>query len=542
MLAGSLALSLLSTTMGMVQPYFAKIIIDRVFLQQVGGMLAPLLGLMVALMLLAFAVRVINNYIYTRYSARFLFRLREDLFDHLHRIPLRFFTRRKIGDIYSRVATDMADVQGMVTDTIPQLLFNGITSLVTIGILLWLHWKMALLSLIILPLALGVVFIVRPKILAMSRSVTEANADIAHFLFESLGNTSLIRAYGAEGPERAKLAGMQRTVLGYLLDYQLLGAASGGVSVVFVIINAVIVFGYGGMQVMAGTVSVGTLVAFSIYQGRLLGPLQGMLDGYFAVQKTRIAIGRVREILDIPKANRSLGSRTIAADEFRGRIAFHGVGFAYEADEPVLDDLSVEIPAGSVTALVGPSGAGKTTLCHLIMGLFTPDTGRITLDGIDLTALDATWFRRQIALVSQDTFLFHTSIRENIRFSSPEAGDDDIVNAARAACIDDFIRTLPAGYDTDIGDRGLRLSGGQKQRISIARAILLDPKILILDEATAFLDTDVEARLKETLMALMRDRTVLVVSHRHSTVKGADQVIRLTPTGSRHTPINTDAA
>ncbi|MDB4304113.1 ABC transporter ATP-binding protein, partial [Desulfosarcina sp.] len=215
----SLVLSLLSTFLGMVQPYFAKIIIDQVFLDRMAGILAPLLGLMIALLIVGFMIRVGNNYIYTRYSARFLFKLREDLFDHLHRIPLRFFTRNKIGDIYSRVAIDMADVQGVVTDTLPQYLFNCITCLITIMILFWLHWKMALMSLVMLPLGLLVIYKIRPRILTLSRDVTETNADIAHFLFESLSNTSLIRAYGAERSEGTKLHDKQNKVLQILLRY-----------------------------------------------------------------------------------------------------------------------------------------------------------------------------------------------------------------------------------------------------------------------------------------------------------------------------------
>ncbi len=528
-LVGSLLLSLLSAALGMVQPYFAKIIIDRVFLERAAGLLAPLLAAMIVLMVLGFGVRVTNSYLYTRYSARFLFRLREDLFDHLHRIPLRFFTRKKIGDIYSRVAADMAEVQGVVTDTLPQYLFHFITVLVTVGIMVWLDGKMTLLSLLVLPVALLVIGAVRPRILALSREVTETNADMAHFLFESLGNTSLVRAYGAEGAEGEKLAGLQGRLLGFLLRYQVLGACSGAVPILFILVNTLIVFGYGGVRVVEGTLTVGTLVAFSIYQGRMLGPLQAMMDGYLAIQKTKIALARVREILDIPKAARSPGTRTVAPEDFRGEISFRNVSFAYEEAQPVLENLSFDIPAGRVTALVGPSGSGKTTVCHLILGLFRPDAGRITLDGIDLGELRMDWFRRQIALVSQDTLLFHTSVLENIRFSCPGATTEDVVAAARAACIDDFVRALPDGYDTQIGDRGLRLSGGQKQRISIARAVLLDPRILILDEATAFLDTAVEERLKRTLRELMGGRVVLVVSHRMSTIRDADRIVRLPP-------------
>ena len=235
--------------------------------------------------------------------------------------------------------------------------------------------------------------------------------------------------------------------------------------------------------------------------------------------------------LDIPKTIVKSGSRTIEPGDLHGEIAFEDVTFAYDSDSLVFENLSFHIPPGSVTALVGPSGVGKTTICHLILRLFDPDSGRITLDGIDFRKLDIDWFRKHIALVSQDTFLLHTSILENIRFSNPGASLDQVVAAARAACIDEFIQILPQGYETQVGDRGLRLSGGQKQRISIARAILLDPKILILDEAMAFLDATVEDRLKETIRELMKNRVVLVVSHRLSTIQGADQIITMEPGG-----------
>lgn len=533
-LIGSFALSAVSTGLGMIQPYFAKIFIDGVFLAGNADLLWPLLAALIFLLILGFTIRVFNRYIYTRYSAKMLFVMREDLFAHLHRISLRFFTERKIGDIYSRLASDMADIQALVTDTLPQYFFNLITCLITAAILFWLDWRMALMSLAFTPAALIIVFRLRPKLMDLGRQVAETNADIAHFLFESLSSAPLIRACNAASLEEGRLREKQKTVLGCLLRYQVLGAVSGAVPTLFAIINTLVVFGYGGILVLDGSLTVGGLVAFSIYQGRVFGPLQGLFDGFLAAQKARVALARVREILDVPTDranamadNADAKGRELDSNHIQGEISFSNVSFAYSDETPVLDQLSFTIPARKITALVGPSGAGKTTICHLILRLFDPDAGTVFLDGIDLKELNPTWLRKQVALVSQDIFLFHSTIAENIRFARPKASMIEIVEAARSACAHDFIQSLPAGYDTVVGDRGVRLSGGQKQRVSIARAILTGPRILILDEATAFLDKAVEEQLKATLGNLMKGRTILVVSHRASTVHGADQVISI---------------
>ena len=523
----SLTLSILSTGLGLVQPYFAKILIDRVFLEHQPQYLVPILSALIVLLLISFGIRVGNNYIYTRYSADILFTMREELFAHLQRIPLIFFSSNKTGDIYSRIASDMADIQALVTDIFPRYLFDGLTFLITGAILLWLNWQMALMSLVFLPVALFIVHRLKPRLYELSNDVAKSNADIAHFLFESLANTAIIRAFGAEKAESEKLKNKHSTVLDFLLKSQILGAVSGSVNTVFGIVNSLIVFGFGGWKLLQGDLTIGTLVAFSVYQGRVFGPLQGLLDGVLALQKSRVAMKRVREILDIPPGFEESGDQILTEEEVRQDIIMDHVYFAYDREKPVLRDICLTLPHGKIIAVAGESGVGKTTLCHLLLKLFRPDSGTITWAGRDIQAFDRQWFRKQVAVVSQQTFLFHASILENIKFFKADATMEEVRAAAGAAQLEGFIQGLPHGYDTVIGDRGTRLSGGQKQRLAIARAILQNPRILILDEATAFLDAGVEHLIRHTLHELMKDKTILLVSHRQSSIESADTLIFL---------------
>ncbi|MBI4831045.1 MAG: ABC transporter ATP-binding protein [Candidatus Lindowbacteria bacterium] len=523
----SFSLSALSTALGMIQPYFARVLIDKVFLAREARLLFPLLSTLIALLAAGFLIRVTNSYIYTLYSAKLLFKMREDLFAHLQKIPLSFLSKKKGGDIFSRISTDMADIQGFATDTIPHFLFDSLTCVITAAILFWLNWRMALMSFCFLPVAVFIVNSIRPGLSTLAKAVAESNSDIAHLLFEAFGGASVVRAFGAEKLECNKLEAKHSHMLKYLLRYQMLGAFAGSAPTILMIVNTLIVFGYGGLLVVQGGLTVGSLVAFSIYQGRVFAPLQGLLDGLMAIPKSRVALDRVMELTDIPPACPRTGEITLEERRLQGDIAFENVSFSYETGEPVIGNLSFRIPAGKITALIGPSGSGKTTICHLLLRLFDPDAGRITVDGIDLREYRMDWLRKRMALVSQDTFLFHASILENIRYAKPESGDEEIIEAAKAACVHGFVQTLPDGYHAVVGDRGVRLSGGQKQRISIARSILLNPKILILDEATAFLDSSVEERLRETVRSLMEDRTILLVSHRRSTIQGAERTIAL---------------
>lgn len=523
----SFALSGISTALGMVQPYFAKILIDKVLMGHQSGLLFPILAALVVILLAGFGVRVSNSYIYTRYSARILFAMREDLFAHLQKIPLSYFSKNRIGDIYSRIASDMADIQAMVTDVVPKYVFDILTFAITVVILFWLHWQMAAMSLVFLPLAVWLVRHLKPKLFDLSNRLAQSNADIAHFLYESLSNTAVIRAFGAEKTESEKLGEKQSNILGSILKLQILGAVSGAVPTGFSIINTLIVFGYGGWQVLEGGLSIGSLVAFSVYQGRVFGPLQGLLEGVLALQKSKVAIARVRAILDIAPDNDDAGDLVLSEQETGQDLVVDGAGFSYDPDNPVFRNISFTVPQGRITALAGESGVGKTTLCRLLLRLYSADSGAITWAGRDIRDLDRDWFRRQVAMVSQETFLFHTTILENIRFFKPDAGTEAVKQAARAADLHAFIQSLPQGYDTLIGDRGAKLSGGQKQRLAIARAILSDPKILILDEATAFLDARTENRISRTLKKFMTGRTIILISHRQRSIRHAHRVVVL---------------
>lgn len=530
----SLVLSIISTALGMIQPYFAKLLIDKVFVDSNADLLVPLIVALVVLLSFSFILRTGNNWIYTRFSAGLLFKMREDLFEHLHRVPLRFFSKWKSGDIYSRIASDMADIQGLITETLPNYLFDFLTCAITTAILFWLNWKMVLMSYCFIPVALILMHLIRPKVIRLSREITEGNADISHFLFESLGATKIIRAFDADRLENEKLQKKQAGILDRLLDFQIIGAWSSAVPTTFIIVNSVIIFGYGGVQVLDGAMSLGSLMAFSIYQGRVLSPLQGLMNGFLALQQAKVSLARVEEILEIRPDDGDSGDIVIRDEELRGEIDFQSVSFAYEKGEPVLQGVSFQFPYGRTTALVGPSGAGKSTICDLTMRLFDPDAGVIMFDGIDLKTLKKEWLRKQIALISQDTHLFHTSILENIRFSNPSASDSAVMDAARDACIYDFIKSLPNGFHTEVGDRGVRLSGGQRKRVSIARSLLVKPRVLIMDEATAYLDTQAEKALKETLQRLMAGKTIIVISHRMSTIRGADKIIAIDKTGIQY--------
>jgi ABC-type bacteriocin/lantibiotic exporter with double-glycine peptidase domain len=524
----SLFLSIVSTCLGMVYPYFTKIIIDEVLLGGHSEWLLYVLLIIIVFVIFSFLLRVVNNYIYTLYSAKLLFDMRENLFSHIHKIPLIIFSQKKIGDVHARLSADMGNIQGFITNTLPECLFNVLTCIFTASILLYLNWKMALMCYAIVPGGFFILYKLRAKLIKVSRDLIEKNAEISHFLFESLSGVSTIRAFNAEDKEKYNLKTHHGKLLKTILREQVLGACIGSVPTLFRIINTIVIFGYGGYFAIQGKITIGTLVAFSSYTGRVFGPIKGLMDAYLAVQQSKVSLHRIKSIYDIkPAFYLSEGSVTKSKDELSGSFKMQNVCYGYDTNTNIIDDVSLSILPGKINAIIGQTGAGKTTLCHLMMRLFDPDSGIIKLDDIDIKEYKIRWLRQNISIVTQESFLFNTSIRENINISKPDATENEIVESAKTAYIHDFVKSLPYGYDTVVGDKGVRLSGGQKQRISIARAILLNPQVLIMDEATSSLDVSTEENLKEMLNQIMKNKTIIIVSHRLSTIRRSDHVIML---------------
>ena len=521
------ALSLFGTVLGLLWPIFTKILIDDVLLAKNLRLLWILSGVMVVVTALGYIVGAINRYYYTQVTARILFSLREYLFSHLQSLSLTFHSRVKVGDVLTRLNTDISEVQSVLTDAAFAFITNILVLLATVGFLLWLDWRLFLVSLLVVPIQLYGVAKVRSPMVEETRKVRELNSSIGAFLVESLSAIKFVKLFTAETTQQQRLNAFGEKFVPLVTRFEMLAYLGSTVSTATTFLGGALTTLYGGYLVMQGQLTIGALIAFSAYQSRAFGPLQALMDLYLRIERAGVSLDRLFEFLDVGKDQVEQKGQGVQPENCRGTVEFREVGFFYDARTPVLRNVSFSVSAGERLTILGPSGTGKTTVIDLLVRLYEPTSGTITLDGHELRELDRAWLRNQVVVVSHDPFLFHASIEENLRYARPTATRAEVVSAAKIVGLDDFMMMLPEGYETLVGERGTRLSAGQKQRIALARAVLKQPQILVLDEALSGLDTASETSLHEALAVCMEGRTTIAVTHRLSSLHADDRVLVL---------------
>ncbi|WP_306317485.1 MULTISPECIES: ABC transporter ATP-binding protein [unclassified Streptomyces] len=515
-------------------PFLLKEILDVAIPQGRTGLLSLLALGMIASAVVTSVFGVLQTLISTTVGQRVMHDLRTAVYGRLQSMSLAFFTKTRTGEVQSRIANDIGGMQATVTSTATSLVSNLTSVVATVVAMIALDWRLTIVSLLLLPVFVWISRRVgreRKKIAtqrqkqmaAMAATVTESLSVSGILLGRTMGRAdSLTKSFADESDElvdlevRSNMAGRWRMAV---------------ISIVMAAMPAVIYWAAGvALQLGGPTVSIGTLVAFVSLQQGLFRPTVSLLQTGVQIQTSLALFQRIFEYLDLP-VDITEREDAVRLDTVKGEVRFEDVEFRYDTDderhEAVLDGIDLTIPAGGSLAVVGPTGSGKSTLSYLVPRLYDVTGGRVTLDGVDVRDLDFDTLARAIGVVSQETYLFHASVAENLRFAKPEATDDELHAAARAAQIHEHIAALPDGYDTVVGERGHRFSGGEKQRLAIARTILRDPPVLILDEATSALDTRTEHAVQEAIDALSANRTTLTIAHRLSTVRGADQIVVL---------------
>lgn len=523
-----LSLSIVATGLALVQPYLTKLLIDDGLIERDMAVVSWLCGILVAAAVLSAAAGGLNRWLYTALSGRILFAMREQVYRQLTSLSPDFHAARGTGDIMTRLDGDIAEIQRFSTDSLLAVV-NGVLALVgSLAVMLWMSPLLTLIAFVLLPLQVAYLRTMRPRIQRLTRAARERAGDITGFLVETLGAMKFVQAVGAGEREARRLAGLHSDYLSDQLRLQITNYLAGAAPGVLMTLAIALVFVTGGYLVADERITIGTLIAFSVYMGRAAGPIRTFLGLYVASQRARVSLSRVMELACQRPVICSPAHPASLPDKAKGAIRFECVTFFRPGrDRAVLDHASLEIPGAAKVAIVGRSGVGKSTMTDLLHRHYDPDVGRILLDGIDLKTLDIGALRRAIAVVAQDTVLFRSTIADNIRYARPGATRAEIIDAAARARIDGFIRTLPDGYDTSAGERGAQLSGGQRQRLAMARAILQDPLVLVLDEATTGIDRETEAQLIDQIDRLFADRTRILIGHRETLIADTDQVLEL---------------
>jgi ATP-binding cassette subfamily B protein len=517
-----------SSVLGMASPFLLREVIDRALPERDTELLVWLVAGMVAVAAATSTLGLAQTWMSTTVGQRVIHQLRMDVFTHLNRQSVAFFTRTRTGEVQSRLTNDIGGVQSVVTSTAASLTSNLTTAIASVIAMLALSWQLFLVSLVVLPPAL----LLARRVARLRKEITAERqrelADLTVTVEEglSISGAQLSKTMGAGGALIDRFAATSLRLTDLNLRSQLAGRRrTVAMSVIFAALPAAIYLS-AGLPPTAGTLSIGTLVAFTTLQGRLFQPMMGLLNLGVSLTTSTALFARIFEYLDLPVDVDDPADPVDLPRPVRGHLRFEDVTYAYPGTTtPAVDGIHLDVPPGTSLALVGATGSGKSTIAALITRLCDPVAGRVTVDGIDLRDLRLGDLAGVVGMVSQETFLLHTTVRENLRYARAEATDEQIEQAARAAQIHDVIAALPDGYDTVAGSRGHRFSGGEKQRIAIARTLLRDPRILVLDEATSALDTATERAVQRAFDELARGRTTVLIAHRLSTVRNADQIV-----------------
>ncbi len=532
-LTAVLVLIVLSAGIAILQPFLLREALDVGILKHNDKVLTLSVLAMIAISIFTNATSVWQTYMSNVVGQRVMHDLRAAVYDRLQKMSLAFFTRTRTGEVQSRIANDIGGLDSVVTTTATTIAQNATTVVASLVAMCLLDWRLAIISLVFVPPS---VWMTR-RVGQMRRKITTEQqrrlADMSALVAESLSVSGIM--LGKTMGRGADLAGRFTVESKGIADLEVRSRMAGRwmmATIQFTFaVQPAIIYWLAGQTFIGKSISIGTVVAFTTLQTRLLFPIQSLLGVQADMQTSLALFDRIFEYLDLPvdivEAEHPVELRP---DELLGEVRLEGVSFRYGAngdEEWTLRDIDLVVPAGTRTAVVGETGAGKTTIGYLAARLYEPQEGRVTIDGVDVRDASLASLAATVGVVSQETYLFHASVRENLRFARPDATDEQIEDAARTARIHDLIASLPDGYDTVVGERGYRFSGGEKQRMAIARTVLRNPPVLVLDEATSSLDTQTEAAVQAALERLAEGRTTITIAHRLSTVRDADQIVVL---------------
>jgi subfamily B ATP-binding cassette protein MsbA len=525
-LALGMALMLVNRLVGLVLPASSKYLIDEVIIKQRGELLMTIAlaagGATVVQAITSFTLSQVLGVA----AQRAITEMRKSVQAHVARLPVRYFDSTQTGVLISRVMTDADGIRNLVGTGLVQLVGGLVTSVIALCVLFYLNWRLTSITLVALGLFGAVMSVAFARLRPLFRERGQIHAEVTGRLAESLGGIRIVKAYSAERRETLVFArgahrlfrNVARSMTGVSGVTAFSTVIVGGIGVILTLV--------GGRAVLAGEMTLGDFFMYIFFTALVAAPLVEIAAIGTQITEAFAGLDRIREIKRMATEDEGEGGRA-PLGEVEGEIAFEDVTFEYEEGAPVLRGVSFRAPAGTTTALVGSSGSGKSTLIGLVMAFNRPLSGRVLVDGRDLATVRLRDYREQLGAVLQDNFLFDGTIADNIRFSNPHATRAEVESAARVAHCDEFVRAFAEGYDTVVGERGVKLSGGQRQRVAIARAVLAEPKILILDEATSSLDSESEALIQDGLQALRRGRTTFVIAHRLSTIRSADQILVL---------------